>query len=125
MRVNLGVLKPAIEADTETGAEADVEANTEVDDEDSVKDTMEIAVDFVTEPVVPNDLSVLIVRERLDEHEEAIHGMYEHLTEISTQRLEDIEEEQRAQKVRVVTADTERDNLIERVMALEASYTRL
>ncbi|GJX00858.1 reverse transcriptase domain-containing protein [Tanacetum coccineum] len=117
-------VEPAIEADTETGAKADVEANTEVDDEDSVRDTMEIAVDFVTEPVVPNDLPVLIVRERLDEHEEAIHGMYEHLTEIPTQRLEDIEEEQRAQKVRAVTADTERDNLIERVMALEAKELR-
>ncbi|GJU59689.1 hypothetical protein Tco_1237455 [Tanacetum coccineum] len=85
-------VKPAIEADveltikvdTEIGAEVDTEVDTKAGDEDSVGDNMDIAVDFVAEPVVPDDLFLSTIRERLDENEDAIQGMYEHLMEIPT-----------------------------------------
>ncbi|GJT70020.1 hypothetical protein Tco_1029306 [Tanacetum coccineum] len=91
----------AIEADTAANTvvavEADVElVDAEVDPVPSVGDTVEIAVDVVAESVVPNDLLVAIIRERLDEIEEVVHGMYEHLMDIPAHRLDDIQEEQRA-----------------------------
>ncbi|GJV87595.1 hypothetical protein Tco_1531533 [Tanacetum coccineum] len=83
-------VKPVIEADVKLTIEVDTEIGAEVDtkagDEDSVGDNMDIAVDFVVEPVVPDDLLVPTIRERLDEHEEVIQGMYKHLMEIPTQK---------------------------------------
>nr|GEY54790.1 hypothetical protein [Tanacetum cinerariifolium] len=115
-----------IEADVATdiivAVEADVEpVEAEVDAEPSVEDTVEIAVDVVAKPIVPDDLPVAIVRERLDEFEEVVQGIYEHLMDIHAQRLDDIEEEQRAHEDGAVTIDTERARLLDRIRVLEGS----
>ncbi|GJR52358.1 putative reverse transcriptase domain-containing protein [Tanacetum coccineum] len=95
-------IEKGTEADAQTNtkadAEADVQASVETDigaeAKGSVGTTIEVGVDFVVEPIAPHDLPTLTVAERLDEYEETIQGMYEHLLEMSTQRLEDIEEEE-------------------------------
>ncbi|GJT01202.1 hypothetical protein Tco_0822371 [Tanacetum coccineum] len=88
----------AIKADTMVDAVAAVEAGSErveaeADAKPSARDTIEIAVDVVVEPVVPDDLPVSTVGDRLDEIKELVQGMYEHLLAIPAQRLDDIEEE--------------------------------
>ncbi|GKC78038.1 hypothetical protein Tco_1128812 [Tanacetum coccineum] len=102
----------AIEADTTADVVAAVEAEVElvkavselleaeVDVEPSAGDTVEIVVDVVTEPAVPDDLPV-------------------------STRLDDIEDEQRAQETRAVTTYTKRASLLERVRVLEGSNMRL
>nr|GEU29711.1 reverse transcriptase domain-containing protein [Tanacetum cinerariifolium] len=55
------------------------------------------------------------VRERLDEQSKAIGELYVNLQEIPIQRLEEIEDEQRALKDMTKTAETERTNLRKRV----------
>ncbi|GKB35484.1 hypothetical protein Tco_0880426 [Tanacetum coccineum] len=47
--------------------------------------------------------------------------MYEHLMDIPAQRLDDIEEEQRAQETRAITANIERARLLDRIRVLEGS----
>nr|GEX61849.1 hypothetical protein [Tanacetum cinerariifolium] len=127
--------KPLIDTDIEADDAADVEANigadieptikAETNAEDSVGDTIDIVIDVVIVPVTPDDLFASTVAKQLDEYEETMQGMYEHLLEMLIQRLEDIKEEQRAQDTRAVTTYTERANLRERVRTLEASHTRL
>ncbi|GJZ51337.1 hypothetical protein Tco_0605852 [Tanacetum coccineum] len=100
-------------------------SEAEVDIEDRARGTIEIDVAFVAEPEVPDDLPKSNIAKRLDQHEEAIQGMYEHLLDLPALRLKDIEEEQRDQSVKEVTAATKRANLLERVTTLEGCNMRL
>ncbi|GKC66361.1 hypothetical protein Tco_1098959, partial [Tanacetum coccineum] len=95
----------SIEVDTVADAVAPVEADVEpveaeselveveVDAEPNARDTVEIAVDVVVKPIILDDLPMSTVRERLDEIEEVVQGLYEHLLDIPAQRLDDIEED--------------------------------
>nr|GEU69180.1 reverse transcriptase [Tanacetum cinerariifolium] len=57
-----------------------------------------------------------MTHQRLEEHEEVIQGMYQHLLEMLVMRFEELKKEQKALKDR---AETEITNLCERVMSLE------
>ncbi|GKC57948.1 hypothetical protein Tco_1085546 [Tanacetum coccineum] len=89
----------AVETDVESVEAGSEPVEAEVDAKPSAGDTVEIAVDVVAEPVVPDDLPVATIEEQLD----------------------DIEEEQRAQETRAVTADTKRARLLDRIRVLEGS----
>ncbi|GKE73228.1 hypothetical protein Tco_1535269, partial [Tanacetum coccineum] len=94
-----------IEADTAADAIAVVEGvrddEVEVDTEYSARGTVEIGADVVTKSEVHDDIRFL------------------------AQRITDIEKEQRAQETRVITADTERARLLDRIRVLEGSNIRL
>ncbi|GKG35205.1 hypothetical protein Tco_0440359, partial [Tanacetum coccineum] len=55
------------------------------------------------------------ILERLDEHEDVIQELYDHMLEFPAQRLADIEEELRDQEVKVVTDGTQRASMLERL----------
>nr|GFC10916.1 hypothetical protein [Tanacetum cinerariifolium] len=56
--------------------------------------------------------------ERLSKHEDVIQELYVHMLDFPAQRLVDIEEEHRAQDVRVVTDETQRDRLLDKIRVL-------
>ncbi|GJR92804.1 putative reverse transcriptase domain-containing protein [Tanacetum coccineum] len=97
----VAAIKADTTADVVAAVEADVEpvevwskrVDAEIDAEPSAGDTIEISVVVVDEPVVPDDLPMVTVGERLNEIEEVVQGMYEHLLDIPIERLDDIEEE--------------------------------
>ncbi|GKE39119.1 hypothetical protein Tco_1462524, partial [Tanacetum coccineum] len=86
-----------IKADITAAITADVEADAKPTIEADVEPVMETDIEtyFVAEPEVPDDLPKSNIAKRLDQHEEAIQGMYEHLLDLPALRLKDIEEEQR------------------------------
>ncbi|GKE39747.1 hypothetical protein Tco_1463152 [Tanacetum coccineum] len=112
-------------ADVEPVEEESEPIEAEVDAEPSAGDTVEIVVDVVAKTVVPDDLPVSTIRERLDKIDEVVQGMYEHLLDIPVQWLDDIEKEQRAQETRAVIADTKRARLLDMISVLEGSNIRL
>ncbi|GKG43999.1 hypothetical protein Tco_0483092, partial [Tanacetum coccineum] len=99
----------AVEA--EAKAEADIMGDDEAEDdvESSVGDTIDIGVDVVTEPEVPSDIPVPTIDERLSEHEDVIQELYNHMLEFLAPRFVDIEEEHKAQEVRAVVDERERE----------------
>nr|GEU73898.1 putative reverse transcriptase domain-containing protein [Tanacetum cinerariifolium] len=76
-----------VEADVEPVEVESEPVEDKVDVEPNAGDTVKIVVDVVAEPVVPNDLPVSTIKERLDEIDEVVQGMYEHLMDIPVKRL--------------------------------------
>ncbi|GKB92598.1 hypothetical protein Tco_0964870, partial [Tanacetum coccineum] len=108
-------IEDSMEADAEAGSEADVGVDIEADIDADLEKNIDTDIMADIEADIAAEAAI----------EEAVQSMYEHLTEIPTQRLDDIEEEQRAQETRAVTVDTQRANLIELVRVLKASHLRL
>ncbi|GJU24079.1 hypothetical protein Tco_1162700 [Tanacetum coccineum] len=102
-------------------AEADDEANAKI----QLEGTIEIRVDVTTGIDIPNDLPMLDTIERLEQVKESVQGMFGHMLVIPLQRIEDIEAGQTEQQARNMIADGERSSLLERVVALKSSNTRL
>nr|GFC19495.1 hypothetical protein [Tanacetum cinerariifolium] len=113
-------IKADIAADAEVDTQIGVEAEIEAEAKESDRDTIKIGVDVVYPD--PDNLFVFPMRENrcseaeritlrvrvrslgiietsycceLVEHEDAIQGIHEHLLEMPTQRLEEIEDELR------------------------------
>ncbi|GJY81103.1 hypothetical protein Tco_0493854 [Tanacetum coccineum] len=84
-----GSIKDSYEASTEV--EGDDEAKN--DAESSAGDTVEIRVDVVIEPEVPDDIPAPTIVERLSKHEDVIQELYNHMLEFPAQRFNDIEED--------------------------------
>ncbi|GKB91033.1 hypothetical protein Tco_0963305, partial [Tanacetum coccineum] len=119
-------IRADIAADAEADAQIGVEAEIEAEAEESDGDTIEIGVDVVhpdpdTLAVFPMSTSIV----RLVEHEEAIQGMREHLLEMPTQRLKEIEEELRVQGEREDVSRAEGITLRARVRSLKIIESRL
>ncbi|GJX70553.1 hypothetical protein Tco_0307724 [Tanacetum coccineum] len=62
--------------------------------EETIEDTIKVVVEPVILPIHAEPTN----KERLDEHEQVIQGMYENLIEMYVIRFEEIEEQQRAQR---------------------------
>ncbi|GJV78139.1 putative reverse transcriptase domain-containing protein, partial [Tanacetum coccineum] len=97
-------IKVAVDRDVE--ARVDASIDMEVDVGDDVEDEVEID-------------------ERLEQVEEGLHDIYDHVIEIPLQRIEDIETGQRELESRSLIAGGERASLLEQVASLERSNVRL
>ncbi|GJU49021.1 hypothetical protein Tco_1218576 [Tanacetum coccineum] len=90
-----------IAADAEADAQIGVEAEIEAKAKESDRDTIKIGVDVVHPEIdTPTVFLVATIVVRLVEHEETIQGIHEHLLEMPTQRLGEIEDELRVQRER-------------------------
>ncbi|GKC09169.1 hypothetical protein Tco_1000779, partial [Tanacetum coccineum] len=96
------------ESDMDSDIRADIEAETAAAamTVDGLEGTIEIGVDITTGIDIPNDLPMPDTIERLEQLEESVQG-------------------QTDQQARNMIADGERSSLLERVVALEGSNTRL
>nr|GEX82345.1 hypothetical protein [Tanacetum cinerariifolium] len=116
-----------VEAEAESEVEAEAKGNDKAEDDvkSSAGDTIKIRVDVVTDPEVPDDIPVPTIAKRLSKHEDVIQELYVHMLDFLAQRLVDIEEEHRAQEVRVVTDETQRARLLDKIRVLVGSNMRL
>nr|GFA90078.1 hypothetical protein [Tanacetum cinerariifolium] len=116
-----------IEADAEVDAGIGIEVGVEVvseykeeyEVEFGTRGTIEIRMDIVIEPVVVDDI---FEPTRLDV---AMQVLYDHIHEILVDKITDIEAGQRQLEAKSMIASEERAGLLNRVVALESSNTRL
>ncbi|GKB51746.1 hypothetical protein Tco_0902499, partial [Tanacetum coccineum] len=123
-----------VTADMDVGAGVDVgigmEVDIGVDVEDEVegevkssdRGTIEVGVDVVDGIDIPDGMLMPDAVERL---EQVVQDIYRHVMEIPLQRVEDIEMGQRELEARSLIASGERVGLLDRVVSLERSNTRL
>ncbi|GKA76867.1 reverse transcriptase domain-containing protein [Tanacetum coccineum] len=86
---------------------------------------MEVGVDVVARIDIPDCMLMPNVVERLEQVEEGLQDIYDHVIKIPLQRIEDIETGQRELESRSLIAGGERASLLEQVVSLERSNTRL
>nr|GEW27095.1 hypothetical protein [Tanacetum cinerariifolium] len=102
---------------TGVNAGIDMEVNVGVDVEDKVKDkvessdrgTIEVEVDVATGIYIPDGMLMPDAVEHLEQVEEGLQDIYEHVMEIPLQRIEDIETGQRELEARSLIASRERE----------------
>ncbi|GKB55593.1 reverse transcriptase domain-containing protein, partial [Tanacetum coccineum] len=124
-----------VNRDVEAGVDADIdmEVDVGVDVEDEVEDevefsdrgTMEVGVDVVAKIDIPDGMLMPYVVEHLEQVEDGLWDIYEHVIKIPLQRIKDIKTGQRELKARSLIAGGERASLLEQVASLERSNTRL
>ncbi|GJT61330.1 hypothetical protein Tco_1004863 [Tanacetum coccineum] len=120
-----------VEARVDAGIDIEVDVGDDVEDkvEDEVKSsergTMEVKVDVVARIDIPDGMLVPDVVEHLEQVEEGLHDIYDHVIEIPLQRIEDIETGQIGLEARSLIAGRERTSLLEQVASLERSNARL
>ncbi|GKE20668.1 hypothetical protein Tco_1432180, partial [Tanacetum coccineum] len=110
-------IKVAIDRDVEARVDACIDM--EVDVRDNVKDevedkvessergTMEVGVDVVVRIYIPNAMLMPDVVERLEQVEEGLQVIYDHVIEIPLQKIENIETGQRELESRSLIASGE------------------
>ncbi|GJZ42864.1 putative reverse transcriptase domain-containing protein [Tanacetum coccineum] len=86
---------------------------------------MEVGVDVVVRIDIPDGILMPDVVERLEQFEEGLQDIYDHVIEIPLQRIEDIKTRQRKLEVRSLIDGGERASLLEQVASLERSNARL
>ncbi|GKA77554.1 hypothetical protein Tco_0784015 [Tanacetum coccineum] len=111
--------------DMEVDVGVDVEDEVEDEVESSDRGTMEVGVDVVVGIDIPDAMLMPDVVERLEQVEEGLQDIYDHVIEIPLQRIEDIETGQRELESRSLIAGGERASLLEQVASLERSNARL
>ncbi|GJT98814.1 putative reverse transcriptase domain-containing protein [Tanacetum coccineum] len=124
----------AVDKDVVTGVDAciDMEVDVRVDVEDEVENkvessdrvTMEVGVDVAARIDIPDGMLIPDAVERLEQVEEGLQDIYEHVIEIPLQRIEYIETGQRELEARSLITDRERASLLEQVASLERRNTR-
>ncbi|GJZ45367.1 hypothetical protein Tco_0592963 [Tanacetum coccineum] len=138
--------KDSVEEDTNTNVLEDIEADAtdvevavyrdvvirigvgidmEVKVESSDRGTMEVGVDVTAGIDIPDAMLMLDAVERLENVEEGLQDIYDHVIEIPLQRIEDIETGQRELEARSLIAGGERASLLDQVASLERSNARL
>ncbi|GJY08864.1 putative reverse transcriptase domain-containing protein [Tanacetum coccineum] len=114
-----------VEARVDAGIDMEVDVRVGVDDEveDKVKSsdrgTMEVGVDLAAGIDIPDAMLMLDAVEHLEQVEEGLQDIYDHVIEIPLQRIEDIEMRQRELESRSLIAGGERASLLEQVASLE------
>ncbi|GKE27481.1 hypothetical protein Tco_1442865 [Tanacetum coccineum] len=98
-------IKVAVDRDVEVGVDAgiDMEVNVGIDVEDKVEDevessdrgTIEVGVDVAAGINIPDAMLMPDAVEHLEQVEEGLQDIYDHVIEIPLQRIEDIETGQR------------------------------
>ncbi|GJV49677.1 hypothetical protein Tco_1439889 [Tanacetum coccineum] len=111
------------------GMEVDVRVNVEDEVEDEVtssnRGTMEVGVDVVVRINILNGMLMHDAVEHLEQVEEGLQDIYDHIIEIPLQRIEDIKTGQRELEARSLIDGGERDSLLEQVASLERINARL
>nr|GEV97281.1 putative reverse transcriptase domain-containing protein [Tanacetum cinerariifolium] len=128
-------IKVAVDRDVKVGIDAsiDIEVDVEVDVEDEVEDevessdrgTIEVRLDVVAGIDIPDGMLMPDAIERLEQVEEDLQDIYDHVIKIPLQRIEDIKMGQRELEARSMIIDGERASLLKQVTSLERSNTRL
>ncbi|GJX46378.1 hypothetical protein Tco_0271568 [Tanacetum coccineum] len=113
-RVNAGI-----------GMEVDVGVNVEDEVKSSNRGTMEVGVDVVSGINILDGMLMLDVVEHLEQVDEGLQDIYDHVIEIPLQRIEDIKMGQRELEARSLIDGGERDSLLEQVASLERINARL
>ncbi|GJV45892.1 putative reverse transcriptase domain-containing protein [Tanacetum coccineum] len=116
--VNVGI-------NMEVDVRVDVEDEVEDEVESSDRGTMEVGVDVVVGIDIPDGMLVPDAMERLEQVEEGVQDIYEHVIEIHLQRIKDIETGQRELEARSLIAGGERASLLDQVASLERNNARL
>ncbi|GJU38654.1 putative reverse transcriptase domain-containing protein [Tanacetum coccineum] len=114
---------PGIDMEVDVGV--DVEGKVEDEVESNDRGTMEVGVDVVIGIDIPNGMLMPDAMERLEQVEEGVQDIYEHVMEIPLQMIEDIKTGQRELEAKSLIAGGERASLLEQVASLERSNARL
>ncbi|GJS31376.1 hypothetical protein Tco_0491996, partial [Tanacetum coccineum] len=117
-RINAGI---GIEVDVGIDVEDEVEDEVESSD----RGTIEVGVDVVTGIDIPDAMLMPDAVKRLEQVEEGLQDIYEHVIEIPLQRIEDIEIGQTGLEARSLIPGGDRASLLEQVASLERSNARL
>nr|GEV41237.1 hypothetical protein [Tanacetum cinerariifolium] len=122
----------SVEEDIDTDVLEDIEADAtavedEVEDEveSSNRGTMEVGLDAVAGIDIYDGMLMPDAVESLEQVEEGLQDIYDHVIEIPLQRIEDIETGQKELEARSLIAGGERASLLEQVTSLERSNARL
>ncbi|GKB90940.1 hypothetical protein Tco_0963212 [Tanacetum coccineum] len=122
--VEMGI-KPGLAVVESESEPEEAKADDEADVEVQLKGTIKIRVDVTTGIDIPNKLPMPDTIKRLEQLKESVQGMYRHMPEIPLKRIYDIEAGQTDLQARKLIAEGERSGLLERIVALEGSNTRL
>ncbi|GJW10227.1 hypothetical protein Tco_1576054 [Tanacetum coccineum] len=120
-----------VEAGVDVGIDMEVDVGVDVADEvedeveSSDRGTMEVGVDVVVRIDIPDGMLMPDVVERLEQVEEGLQDIYDHVIKIPLQRIEDIKMGQRELEARSLIDGGERASLLEQVASLERSNARL
>ncbi|GJZ53752.1 putative reverse transcriptase domain-containing protein [Tanacetum coccineum] len=111
--------------DMEVDVGVDVENEVEDEVESSDRGTIEVGVDVADGIDIPGGKLMPDVVERLEQVEEGLQDIYEHVIEIPLQRIEDIKRGKRELEARSLITGRERASLLDQVASLERSNARL
>ncbi|GJV13800.1 hypothetical protein Tco_1355341 [Tanacetum coccineum] len=135
IKADVTVVEVVVDRDVKAGIDANIgmEVDVGVDVEDEVEDevessgrgTMEVRVDMVAGIDIHHAMLMPDVVERLEQVEEGLQDIYDHVIEIPLQRIEDIKTGQRELEARSLIVGGERASLLDQVASLERSNTRL
>ncbi|GJT19229.1 hypothetical protein Tco_0877935 [Tanacetum coccineum] len=131
IEVDATTVEVEVDRDVKAGTDAGIgmEVDVVVDVKDEVKSsdrgTIEVGVDMVAGIDIPDAMLMPDVVERLEQVEEGLQDIYDHVIEIPLQRIEDIEMGHRELESRSLIAGGERASLLEQVASLERSNARL
>nr|GFA68095.1 hypothetical protein [Tanacetum cinerariifolium] len=107
------------------GMEVDVRVGVEDEVEDEVESrdrgTMKVGLDVVLGINILNDMLIPDVMERLEQIDEGLRDIYNHIIEIPLQRIEDIKTGQRELEARSMIVGGERANLLDQNMTITRS----
>nr|GFA70739.1 hypothetical protein [Tanacetum cinerariifolium] len=99
----------------------DVEDEVEDEVESSDRGTIKVGVDMVVGIDIRDSILMPDTGERLEQVEEGLQDMYDHVIEIPLQRIKDIETGQKELESRSIIVDGERASLLDQVASLEKS----
>ncbi|GKC73513.1 putative reverse transcriptase domain-containing protein [Tanacetum coccineum] len=133
IKADVTVVEVAVDRDVKARIDAgiDREVDVEVDVEDKVKDevkssergTMEVGVDVVAGIDIPDGMLMPDVVERLEQVEEGLQNIYDHVIELPLQRIEDIKTGQRELESRSLITNVERASLLETMTITRSGMT--
>nr|GEW14322.1 putative reverse transcriptase domain-containing protein [Tanacetum cinerariifolium] len=120
-----------VEAEIDAGI--GMEVYIRIDKEDEVEDevessdrgTIKVGVDMATGIDIRDGMLMADVVEHLEQAEEGLQDIYDHVIKIHVQRIEDIKTRQIELEARSMIVDGERASLLKQVASLERSNTRL
>nr|GEU91472.1 putative reverse transcriptase domain-containing protein [Tanacetum cinerariifolium] len=124
-----------LDRDVEAGINAgiDMEIDVEVDVEDEVEDevessdrgTIEVGLDVVVGIDIPDGMLMPDAVERLEQAEEGLQDIYDHVIKIPLQSIEDIKTGHRELEAMSMIASRDRASLLDQVASLERSNVTL
>nr|GEV01846.1 putative reverse transcriptase domain-containing protein [Tanacetum cinerariifolium] len=135
IKADATAVEVAVDRDVEAGINAgiDMEIDVEVDVEDEVEDevessdrgTIEVGLDVVVGIDIPDGMLMPDAVERLEQAEEGLQDIYDHVIKIPLQSIEDIKMGQRELEAMSMIASGDRASLLDQVASLERSNATL